>query len=267
MKKNNELDVTQIQPELRDIVKVISKGIGPDIRNYLTNSNLDTNNAIAHLRMDYINTNLRDMVVKFHDDVEMKHFKRFVWTGILLIDRKHKLTITISAKATLNRIKAVKERKNPHYLQSMCHVLNGDLEADCKQMTIADLEYVDIEPLFDDEVYEDDFDSIIDAVISQEDGYRHCLIAYEAERLEVKSISLLILDKDLDIVQEISLMDLLQPDFGILTAPIAKEEVFPVKKDAHSLVKVKTGLKSKLANEPKKKTEISTKQEEVGKQA
>ena len=204
MNTMDAFDVIQIQPELRHIVSAISKAIGPDIRDYLANSNLDTNNAIIHLRVDFINTNLRDMVIALFDNLEMKHFNRFVWTGSLLIDRKHKITITISARATINRIKSVKERNNPHYLQSMCHVLNGDLEAECKQMTLSDLDGVDVDPPFADEVYEDDFDSIIDAAISQGEGYRHCVIAYEAERLELKSVSLLILDKDLDVVQDIS---------------------------------------------------------------
>jgi len=149
----------------------------------------------------------------------------------------------------------------------MCHELNGDLKAECKQMTFADMECVDFAPPFEDETYEEDFDNIIDAAINQDDGYRHCVIAYEAERLEIKRLSLLILDADLDVVKDISLMDLLQPDFGTLTAEVASVEEAPQAKDAHSLVKVKAGLKSKNANEPEKKPEISTKREEVGKQA
>ena len=267
MNTMDEFDVIDIQPEIRLIVNALAKAIGPDHRSYLTGSNMDTNNAIILLRGDFINTNLRDMVVAINDNLELKHFKRFVWTGSLLIDRKHNITITISARPTLNRIKGVKGRKNPHYLQSMCHVLNGDLKAECKQMTLADMEGVDFDPPFADEVYEDDFDSIIDAAISQGEGYRHCVIAYEAERLEIKSLSLLILDADLDVVKDISLMDLLQPDFGTLTAEVAAMEEAPQKKDAHSLVKVRKDIKSKNSNEPDKKPEISTKREEVGKQA
>ena len=263
----DEFDAIDIQPELRLIVNALAKAIGPDTRSYLTGSNMDTNNAIILLRGDFINTNLRDMVVSTNDNLELKHFKRFVWTGSLLIDKKHSITITISARSTLNRIKGVKGRKNPHYLQTMCHELNGDLRAECKQMTLADMKGMDFEPPFTDEIYEEDFDSIMDAAISQGDGYRHCVIVYEAERLEIKSLSLLILDADLDVVKDISLMDLLQPDFGTLTAEVASVEEVPQIKDAHSLVKVKAGLKSKNASEPEKKQEISTKCEEVVKQA
>lgn len=260
----DSLDVIDVQPLLRLIVKALEKAIGPDTRDYLTSSNMDTNNAIILLRGDFINTNLRDMVVG--EDIELKHFKRFVWTGSLLIDRRHKITITISARATLQRIKNVKGRKNPHYLQSICHVLNGDLKAGYKQLTLGNMLGTEFDSPFLDDVYEDDFDNIMDATISQDKGYRHYVIAYETEHLEIKSISVLLLDKDLDIVREISLMDFLQPDFGILTAPIAKVEEEFQKKDAHSLVKIKAGLKSKNANEPEKKTEISTKAEGVEKQ-
>lgn len=263
----DKFNVSDIQPELRLIVNALAKAIGPDTRSYLTGNNMDTNNAIILLRGDFINTNLRDMVVAIKNNLELKHFKRFVWTGSLLIDRKHNITITISSKPTLNRNKRVKERKNPYYLQSLCHVLNGDLKAECKQMTLADMEGVVFDPPFADDVYEDDFDSIMDAAINQFKGYRHCVIEYETERLEIKSLSLLILDADLDVVSDISLMDFLQPDFGTLTAEVAAVENVPQKWDAHSLVKVRKDIKSKNSNEPDKKPEIATKREEDRKQA
>ncbi len=262
----DELFAFDFQAELRLIVNALAKAIGPDTRSYLTGSNMATNNAIILLRGDFINTNLRDMVA-INENLELKHFKRIVWTGSLLIDHKYHITITISARSTLNRIKCAKGRKNPHYLQSMCHVLNRDLKAQCKQMTLADMEGIDFEPPFADEVYEDDFNSIMDAAINQGDGYRHCVIAYETERLEIKSLSLLVLDADLDVVKDISLMDLLQPDFSTLTSEVAAVEETPQKKDAHNLVKVRKNIRSKNSNEPDKKLEISTKREEDEKQA
>lgn len=261
----DEFDIIDIQPELRLVVKALAKAIGPDTRTFIAENDWDTYNSLILIRGDRINTNLRDTITS--ETMELRHFKRFVWTGHLLIDHKHKITITICAKATLARIKKVKDRKSPHYLQSMCYILNGDLEAECKQMTLGDILGIELEPPFAEEVYAADFESIVDAAISQGDGYRHCLIAYDAEGYELKSASLMILDKDLDAVSEYSIMDLLEPDFGNLTAPIAKSEETPKKQDAHSLVKVKAGLKSKHANEPEKKPEISAKREEVAKQA
>lgn len=258
----DEFNIADIQPNLKVIVKALVKAIGSDTREYIINGSMDTNNAIGFLKGDFINTNLRNMFVG-NRDVELKHFKRCAWTGLLLIDRKHKNLITISSKSTIQRIKKVDDRKSPYYVQSMCHVLNGDLEAPYKQMSIVDL----IDPPFSEEVYEADFESIVDATISQEEGYRHYLVTYEAERFELKGVSIMLLDKDLDPVQELSLMDLLEPDFGSLTAPITKVEEEPHKKDAHNLVRVKAGLKSKKDTEPEKKTKITTKSEEVEKQA
>lgn len=261
----NEFNVIAIQPELQLIVKALAKAIGPDIRTFISENDWDTYNSLSMIRSDRINTNLKNTIIG--ETMELRHFKRYVWTGNLLIDKKHKLIFTICANSTLRRIKTMKERKNPHYLQSMCHILNGDLEAENKQMSLSDIMGSEINLNFAEEVYEADFESIVDAPISQVEGYRHCLIVYETNNFELVSISLMILDKDLDAVREYSLMNLLQPDFGDLTAPIVNAEAVPKEQDAHSLIKVKDGLKSKNANEPEKKLVISTRCEEVGKQA
>lgn len=264
--EKDDFCIMDLQSNLRIIVKALEKAVGPDVREYLVNSNMDTNNAILLLRSDFINTNLRDLFAD-SEDIELEHFNRSMWTGHLLIDRNHKIIMTISSKATLQRVKKDTSRKSPYYVQSMCHILNGDLEAPCKQMSISDIDGDEIDPLFAEKVYEEDFESIINDKISCCEGYRHYQITYEADRYELKSVSIMLLDKDLDVVQEISLMDLLEPDFGNLTAPVAKIEEEPQKKDAHNLVKIKDGLKSKKSNEPERKTEIVTKSEEVEKQA
>lgn len=149
----------------------------------------------------------------------------------------------------------------------MCHVLNDDLHAEYKQMTLVDMCGTELNPSLTDKMYQDDFISIINSAFGRDEGYHHCVVAYEAEHLEIKSLSFLVLDRDLDLVREISLMDLLQPDFAALTAPIAEIEEPPEKQDAHCLVRIKAGLKSKNASEPERKVEIYTKQEEGMKQA
>ena len=69
----DEFDVIDIQPNLRIIVKALEKAVGSDTREYLINSNMDTNNAIILLRGDFINTNLRNLFAG-SEDVELKHF-------------------------------------------------------------------------------------------------------------------------------------------------------------------------------------------------
>ncbi|MCM1193103.1 MAG: DUF5986 family protein [Butyrivibrio sp.] len=141
---------------------------------------------------------------------------------------------------------------------------NGDLEAPCKQINPGD--FIDrFEPLFSDETYEQDFNSIMASDVNRGEGYRHCVIVYEKEHYELTHVSFLVLDKDMDIVQKCSLTELLQPDFGTLTAPAVQNEDNG-KRDVHNLVKVKVGVKSRNTSEPEQKTEIVPKQEEVKKQ-
>ena len=55
------------------IGKAVEKGATDDIREYLNSSENVTNNAIAFLRSDYINTNLSRFVA--NDNVDIKLFK------------------------------------------------------------------------------------------------------------------------------------------------------------------------------------------------
>lgn len=250
--------------DLENIVKSIAKAVGFDTRTYLNESNTDTHNALIHLRGDYINTNIRNMVIAGKDNLELKHFKRFSWMGVFIIDRENKVTINVSSRGTIDRIKSSRKRNRPHYLSSMCHVLNGDLVSPCKQIALDGFELSDD---FTEDEYSADFESIVDMAWSQYNGYHHYTVAYEAENFEIKSIYLMLLDKDLDLVEETSLMEMLRPDFGTLTSAIPVEETEPRVKDSHSLVKVKSGIKSKNSNEPERKAEIYTKEEEAAKRA
>ena len=248
--------------DLKNIVKAIAKAVGADTRNYLNECNTDTRNAVPYLRGDYINTNIRNMVILQNESLELKHFKRYSWEGSLIIDRKNKVTITVSSKNTLDRVRSQKERNRPHYLQSLCYELNNDLKPPYEQMHFEGLENTDA---FSEEQYEADFETIVDMILTPKDGYRHYVVMYEVTSFEISDITLLLLDKNLHTVSETSLMEMLKPDFGTLTAPIVPEEAEPEKKDSHSLVKVKSGTKSKKSNEPEQKTEINTREEETAK--
>lgn len=96
-------EVKQIQPLLQIIIKALVKAVGSDTRQHILDSNLDINNALTQLPGDFLNTNLRDMILD--ESVERKHFKRCTWTGQLLIDKEYKVTISILAKGTLRRNK------------------------------------------------------------------------------------------------------------------------------------------------------------------
>ena len=255
-----------ILPELRPIVYSIVKAVGEDTRNYLESNNTDTYNALGFLRGDYINTNLRDIVLPNNPDYELLHFKRYAWKGCILINRNRKLTITISSKRSLARIKHT-ERKRPHYLQSCCYTLNGDLEAKCKQLSIEGIDMDEETPLFSCDEFEMDFYDIVGTLVNPDEGFRHIVVAYDLDKMEIASLSLIVFNGALDVVDSISLMDLIRPDFGALTSVAAEPENDPPVQDAHSLVKIKKGIISKNGKEPEKKPAISAKTNEKNMQA
>lgn len=241
MKNNDTLTINE--PLLRKIVWAIVKANGEDMRDYLTNNNHETNNALMLLKGDFINDNLRNLIVS--DEIEMIPFKRYGWSGRILADKVNKITYTITTQQTLKAIPKKKGRLIPHYLQSILFSENGEYEAPIKQMTFSDYGYFGITE-FESKELEDDYKKIMGGYISSDDGYHHYIVAYEAEHGEVKSIDLLLLDKEFDIVAEISLNDYIKLDFGRLTEPNYAAETATKEENVHSLVNVKQGVKPKL---------------------
>lgn len=245
----------KIQEMMVKIGKAVEKGVGEDIRAYLMNSDTATNNAVVFLRGDYINTNLVNSVKS--ESVEIKYFRRSAWQGCIVIDRDNKLTYSVASKNTLERIPQKKNRQSPHFLQTVLNVENKNETGIEKQMSLADMD-ASFDSTFTAEQYEDDFKKIMDDTLSINAGYRHWVIEYEAKHNTLVALTAKLLDGDFDTVQSISLMEMLKPDFGDLTATDtnAKDKAA---KDAHSLVSIKTGIKGRKASEPEKQTEISPK--------
>lgn len=230
-----KITIKAIRPLLIKIVRAVEKGCGEDVRSYIEQSDKATNNALKFLRSDNINTNLRDTVAS--ETVDLKTFPRGGWTGCLLIDRLHLLTFTICAKQTLDRIPRKKDRSIPHYLQSILYAQNSQITVPDRQMFFPGL--VDRVAQFSDEVLKDDYCKIMADDISFGDGYRHIVIIYERDQYQISSIAMRLLDKDFRIAQEYSLMDLLHPNFGDLTATLEATQ----QKDAHNLISVKASLR------------------------
>lgn len=250
-----------MKPLLTRIVKAIEKGCGEDIREYVMSTGKATNNALRLMRGDNINTNLRDSVAS--EMVELKYFNRSAWTGCLLIDRENRLTYTICTKQTLEGIPKKPNRRIPHYLQTILYIQNADVEAPYKQMDLS--EYMpEMITKFSDEEYQEDYQSIMEDDLTFDDDYLHLVIVYEVTHYDITSIAMKVLDKDFQTAKEYPLTSLLQPDFSELTLSDAKEEQ---KKDAHSLVSVKAGLKKAKNESPQQETKITAKRMEDKKQA
>lgn len=230
----------------RKIVYAINKAITQDAPQDMRENRLETNNRNIFAKGDYINDNLRKHVVK--DDIDLIAFKRYGWEGRILIDRGNRVTYTISTHQTLKKIIA-KHRNRPHYLMTLLYAENGDCEGAPKQMTLGDISPDFKKDAFGAEVYEEDFDKIMQGSISRADGYKHYIVAYTAEHQEITKIELLFLDKDFAVVDKLDLIEYVTPDFASLTESQyegtekmeeTEQEVKP------SLLKLRPGVKPVL---------------------
>lgn len=243
------------------IGKAIEKGAIEDTRSYLQSCDTITTNGLPGVRADKINTNLSKMVAS--DDIEIKMFSRSSWKGVLVVDNGNKTLFSVCTKNTLDRVTKNKTRRSPHYAQTMVNTINKDEVAEVKQMTIADYDPT-FAVTFSEEDFEKDFFSIMEHAVCEYEGYRFWVVSYEVEKFVMKSLSAILMDKDFDRVQEISILEALKPNFGELTAVEPKQEK---KKDVRSLLSVKTGIPASKSTEPEKRTEILPKSVEESKEA
>lgn len=217
-------------------INAIEKAVSEDIPRQTSENQLETNNYLSFIRGDFINSNLRKLTVS--SGGELLPFQRFGWKGRLLVDRFNKLTYSITTQANLNQIPQ-KHRRKPHFLQTLLAVENGDLEGQYRQMTLYGMDQ------FEHDTYHADFDDIVNGFIDASEGYRHCVIAYQAQHDEVTDIKLVLLDSQFAVVEEYSLNDFRRPDFSLLTASALPEDA--VEREAHkvatkNLTKLKKGI-------------------------
>ena len=246
-----------ILPDLKKITSAIVKSVGIDTKEYILSNNNETNNAIKFIRGDIINTNLRNMVVS--ETMELHPFHRHSYEGRLLIDHKNKCTYTICTRKTLLSIPKKRDRKVPHYLQSILHIQNDAVNAEYVQLTLLDDKpYED----FSDDFYFEDYKEIMGNNFIFDKDYTHIVIAYESEHYRVTYLVAEVLTSNFSIGQSYDMMELIQPDFIDLTAESENE---PIKNGAHNLVAVKQSLIN--AKMPKQESLVSAKKEGVNKQA
>lgn len=115
------------------IVRAIDKTIAEDIPQERREKDLETKNYIAHIRGDYLNSNLHRIAAI--DGIELHPFKRYGWEGRLLIDRENKITIGVTTQANLQVIPRKKDRNCPNYMQTLLKIMNGDLESPATQLS------------------------------------------------------------------------------------------------------------------------------------
>lgn len=98
----------------------------------------------------------------------------------------------------------------PHYTMIFAYALNAQLEAPNKQLSF--FEYP-----FENDVMEQGFNKLVGGQIQRNVGYNYCVITYELNCGQLSSCDILVPDKDLDIVDKISLADYTVPEFSTLT--------------------------------------------------
>lgn len=194
---------------LRRIVRAIDKAISDDVPRYLQDHSKETNNAIIQLRGDNINENLRQFVVA--EGIELIPFRRFLWQGRLLVDKKNKITYSITTQANLHAIPKKLARVKPHFLQSILTMENGGCQGRYKQGTLFPVE------IFDKETLESDYNEIIAGMLDPTEGYHHYVISYQATGSELVDVKLEFLDSNFATIDEMSLNEYIKPDFARLT--------------------------------------------------
>ncbi len=190
-------------------IRAIEKAVTEDVPNELRDNYLETNNRIGGLRGDWINQNLRENSVNAGGTLHP--FIRYGWRGRIIVDRENRITYSIATRANLKQIPR-KLRRTPHFLQTVLMQENGGLHGQYEQTTLFEISQ------FDQTVYKQDYDSIFYGAIDPGEGYKHCVICYEAARDEVINLSLLLLDTGFNTVNEMDLNEYRKPDFSKLTS-------------------------------------------------
>lgn len=227
---------------LRRCVYCVSKAVSEDIPQFMRENHLETYNGLGHQRGNYINTNFRHHVVG--QNVEMLPFRRTSWQGRIVVDRAFKNTNSVMTKSSFQSLSQI-PRQKPHYIQSLLHVENGNLPA-------VQISLFDYTP-FEDEQLEDDYGAIIQGLLDPDEGFTHYVVIYTSESDQIRDISMLLLNKRLEIVEKESLMQYITPDFALLTAPDIETNEFAATKtdeDSKTLISIKSGLKPKLRDIP-----------------
>ncbi len=223
------------------IVRSIDKAIADDMPQYIRDNRLETNNSFNQKRGDYINENLRHLIVG--ENFDLIPFNRYSWQGRIIIDKSAKVTYSITTKATLDDIPRRKGRRNPHFLQSILGIENNGVTNYLgEQMTLFPMETFDIEVLMED------YNNIISGSLDIAEGYIHYIIVYKSKQNILQDVTIVLLDKNFNIVDQASLNQYIKPNFERLTSQdytIDKDSSKSVQ-TARDFTKVKAGIRPLL---------------------
>lgn len=219
--------------DAKRIVRAIEKAITDDVPQFIREHPMETLNCIKMIRSDFINENLKNLVVR--EGMDIVKFSRYSWRGCILVDRTNKITYTITTAQNLKSIPR-KQRQRPHFLQTILGIQNAGYHGKYEQMTLFPMSQ------FDSDTLEDDYKKIVDGAIDPEEGYVHYIITYEYERSELREVNIEFMDKNFYVVDEASLNEFMKPDFAQLTETDldTAEVAAPATESPRRLVSLKT---------------------------
>lgn len=223
----------------RYIVNSIDVALSDDCKRYMQEFHPDTTNGVPHCIHDWINSNL---VRSLPQEFRVFKFNRYSWKSNMVVDDENKIAFTIMRQKGLKRIKS-KKRRSPHYLQTYVNTLNSEFEAKNKQLAFAEINT----EIFSQEIYSNDFNNLCGENLKATQGYRHCLIAFETRSGQLSDVKAWVLDKDLDVVDELCLNEYIKPDYSKIASgeklelhqAISNEGILQLADKSKSIIKLK----------------------------
>lgn len=224
------------------IANIIVKSLEHDFLDKKYSLDLDSKNCFGMMKSDIINTNLRKV---FDSERYIIHkFNRFAWEGRFIIDLDTKSLVSITSISNLNHVPKVKERKIPHYMQTLLNCLNEEIKSN-QQISFEGFSS------FDSEVYKDDLNNILSGLDLNFEEYTYYVVAYNFYANKVLDINWYLLGPRFNIAEKTSLMGLVKPDFINLTM---EENIISGESQSNSRESLpKKGIKLGLKEEPMKK--------------
>lgn len=235
--KNEEKFLERIPTDFAyKIVKCLRDALEDDVIAYKESTKLATYNGLPFQKCDYINTHLQNDLSS--TNIEVIPFKRFNWESRIVIDRTNKIAYSVISKNRLQQlIKNFNDATVPHYAVLFAYALNGDIEAPQKQIGIFD-NYP-----YARDIMEEGYDKLLGGQVLRNEGYRYCIVTYEVNAGQLYSSEALFLDKDLDLIERVSLTEYIRPDYAKLTT---QDETETEDKTQNKLRRVT--LKKKIVN-------------------
>ena len=219
------------------IANVIAEALEQDFLDYKYKLNLDSYNCLGSMKSDVINTKLMEVLTS--ENYIIHKFKRFAWEGRFILDLNTKSLISITSISNLNRIPIEKNRKVPHYMQSILNCLNNDIETN-KQMSF------DLGKTFDIDVYEKDFKNIFYGLNIDFKEFTYYVVAYDYKFNKVSEMNWYLLGNEFNVAEKESILNLINPDFLDLTSSENESDDKLINKENKKPNKgIKLGLKER----------------------